>query len=89
MPIGIPLPDLTSISSWTSKTAGRCEEDGFSDCAMRDGVWDRTASHQNEYRNTAPYDAMTVALRGTSPHSEAVLAFGAYGARGAIVTDLQ
>jgi hypothetical protein len=28
-------------------------------------------------------------LRGTSPHSEAVLAFGAYGARGAIVTDLQ
>jgi hypothetical protein len=26
---------------------------------------------------------------GTSPHSEAVLAFGAYGARGAIVTDLQ
>ena len=38
---------------------------------------------------TAPYDVMTVALSGTSPHSEAILTFGAYGARGAIATDLQ
>src|SRR3984957_17500271 len=28
---------------------------------------------------------MTVAMLGTSPHSEAVLAFGAYGARGLAV----
>jgi hypothetical protein len=57
--------------------------------AMRDGVWDRTASTKPNIRNTALYNVMTVALVGTSPHSEVVLAFGAYGARGAIATDLQ
>ena len=41
-------------------------------------------------RDTIPYDRSMVALDGTSPHSEAVLAFGgARGARGAIVTGLQ
>jgi hypothetical protein len=57
--------------------------------ALRDGVWDRTASHQSEYKEYSALRVMTMALDGTSPHSEAVLAFGAYGARGAIVTDLQ
>ena len=38
---------------------------------------------------TIGYSNCLVPILGTSPHSEAVLAFGAYGARGAIVTDLQ
>ena len=63
--------------------------EGLATSAMRDGVWDRTASHQTNIKNTAPYDVMTVALSGTSPPSEAIFAFGAYGARGAIATDLQ
>jgi hypothetical protein len=36
-----------------------------------------------------PYEVMTVAPNGTSRHSEAVLTFRAYGARGAIVAELQ
>ena len=38
---------------------------------------------------TIGYSNCLVPIFGTSPHSEAVLVVGAYGARGAIVTDLQ
>ena len=39
-------------------------------------MWDRNRkSSKTNIRNTASYDVMTVALDGTSPHSEAVLAF--------------
>jgi hypothetical protein len=38
------------ISSWTSKTAGRRGRKGSRPSAMRDGVRDRTASHQSEYK---------------------------------------
>jgi hypothetical protein len=38
------------MSSWTSRTAGRCGKTGFRPSAMRDGVWDRTTRHQREYK---------------------------------------
>jgi hypothetical protein len=34
---------------------------------MRDRVWDRVASHQRESKECSAYDALAMALNGTSP----------------------
>ena len=52
-------------------------------------MWDRTASHQKEYKEYSVLRRDDGGTEGTSPRSEAIFAFGAYGARGAIATDLQ
>jgi hypothetical protein len=56
---------------------------------MRDGVWDRTASHQSEYKE---YSALRRDDGGTDRHLTTFrsgLGLRSNGARGAIVTDLQ
>ena len=55
---------------------------------MWDVVWDQFSRSAETSEITIGYSNCLVPF-GNSPHSEAVLAFGAYGARGAIVTDLQ